>query len=76
VLRIENMKDYEKLPKRPFDNPLFFKPSFLSLDFEELAKHYDAILYFLCKELDCPGPMTTWDCDSLLVLNPDVVVEE
>lgn len=76
VLRIENMKDYEKLPKRSFNNPLFFKPSFLSLDYEELAKHYDAILYIRNKELDCPGPMYSWDCDSLLVFNPDAVVEE
>ena len=45
-------------------------------DYEELAKHYDAILYIRNKELDCPGPMYSWDCDSLLVFNPDVVVEE
>lgn len=75
IARIETIKDYEKLPKRPFDNILFFEPRFLTLDFEEIRKHYDAILYIRNKELDCPGPMTTWDCDSLLVLNPDVVVE-
>ena len=76
IARIESRLDYEKLPKRPFNNPLFFEPTFLSLDFEEISKHFDAIFYRRCEELHLLGPMNSWDCDSLLVLNPDVVVEE
>ena len=76
VAKIENLKDYEKLPVMSFDNPFFTHSSFFALNFEEIAKHYDAIFYKRCDELHYRSPMRTWDCDSLLVLNPDVVMPE
>ena len=45
------------------------------LDFEKLAKQYDAIELFVYGDFDLQGLLGTWDCDCVLVLNPDAVQE-
>lgn len=68
ILTLKTKTDLKKLPKNiiptfPIDN---------WLDFEELKKKYDAIEVFI-DELywDLYG----WDCDSILILNKEVVEE-
>jgi len=43
-------------------------------DFEKLAKHYDAIEVYMSDTIY--WGLYGWDCDSLLVLNPDCVVPD
>ena len=45
------------------------------LDFEQLAKEYDAMLVLISKDGCLYWDLYGWDCDSLLVFNPDVVEE-
>lgn len=43
------------------------------IDFEGIAKDYDAIEFFLSDDHELYDEMYGWDCDSILILNPDVV---
>ena len=43
------------------------------IDFEGIAKDYDAIEFFLSDDGGLYDEMYGWDCDSILILNPDVV---
>ena len=44
----------------------------MGIDFEELSMHYDVIDY---RHSKCGGAWDIWDCDSIVVMNPDVVIE-
>ena len=81
VLDIRDVKDLEGLPKiketiyRGVMNWVF-------LDFEKLALKYDAIELHLSEERrvglspdSLYFKLYGWDCDSILIMNPDVVVE-
>ena len=46
------------------------------LDFEKLAEDYDAIELVLSADGRLYRSLYGWDCDCILVMNPDVVVEE
>lgn len=47
----------------------------VALDFEKLATQYDAIEVILSEDYHLLNQaFPCWDCDSLLVFNPDVVV--
>lgn len=45
------------------------------LDFEELAEDYDAIEVSISSDRQLYHDLYGWDCDSILVMNPDVVEE-
>ena len=69
VLRIEKPSDLINLPK---DQTLIKLRFYECLDFEELKKKYDAIEVIIDKLYwDLYG----WDCDSILILNKDVIME-
>lgn len=69
ILTLKTKNDLEKLPKIESKNI----PSFCEwLDFEKIAEKYDAIEVFI-KELY--WDMYGWDCDSILILNENVVEE-
>ena len=44
-----------------------------TFDFEALAKEYDAIEFHYSESYDTYYPMYGWDCDSIVILSPDVV---
>ena len=46
-----------------------------TLDFEKLAEEYDAIELDLSADGRLYWSLYGWDCDSILVMNPNVVVE-
>lgn len=69
VLTLKTKDDLKRLPKNKVPTFPIMREW---LDFEKLAKHYDAIEVFIEKLYwDLYG----WDCDSLLVLNKEVVEE-
>lgn len=79
VFHVRNLDDLVKLPERPGDS----LPTALSrycIDFEALAKKYDAIEVHLSEDPsgargDLYYALYGWDCDSILILNPNVVEE-
>ena len=73
VFEIHDLDDLEKLPV--MDHPL--SAISYGLDFEEIAKNYDAI--FLSDEgqaktrMSHPSSLYGWDCECILVLNKEVI---
>ena len=47
------------------------------LDWNRIVKSYDAMILFIPNDFDllCKLHLTSWDVDSVVVFNPDVVVE-
>ena len=45
------------------------------LDFEKLSKSYDVIEVNISADRDLYWELYGWDCDSILVMNPSVIVE-
>lgn len=76
VLEINNIKDLEPLPKcKKIDEFDFLNIGWVLLDFEEIQKQYDAILVNI-NDSNLYYALYGWDCNSLLVMNSDCVLEE
>ena len=88
ILTISEPADLIPLPKlhpweytepQPDDIPDFdlvngvYVPSWCYLDFEKLSENYDAIELRNCQSFSYI--LAGWDCNCLLVLNPDKVAE-
>ena len=43
------------------------------LDFEKLAEQYDAIKVSISSDYRLYRALTGWDCDSILIMTPDIV---
>lgn len=73
VLHIRKQEDLERLPR---DRPEFCMLSTAYLDFEALKDSgIDAIELHLSEDHRLYWRMYGWDCDSILIMNPDVVCE-
>lgn len=75
VLRIREVYDLTWLPQLPGES----LRGEVYLDFEMIAESFDAIEVLFGKERTVKSyalrtALNFWDCDSLLVLNPDVVI--
>ena len=46
----------------------------LTIDFEKLASRYDAIEVLISKDGRLYSALYGWDCDSILILNPNVII--
>lgn len=72
ILSIRKSSDLEPLPKlhesEQFQGTVY-------LDYEKLTEKYDAIELFVYGDFDLQSLLGTWDCDYVLVLNPDAVQE-
>lgn len=66
----------EKLKDLPKAKSMFEHPIFVLLDFEELSKEYDAIEVLISKDGQLYWDLYGWDCDSIFIMNPDVIIEE
>ncbi len=79
MLKIKSNKDLDELysqgySRSEFDQYPYLHDDMYYLDFEKiLANGYDAIQVTITDETY--WSLYGWDCDSLLVLNPDCVVE-
>lgn len=71
ILYINSVKDLESLSKAQDE---FSFTSWVSLDFEKLAEIYDAIEVNISSDYDLYYKLYGWDCDSILIMNPDVVI--
>lgn len=73
VLYINDISDTDNLPELNPDISSEFKiSSWVCLDFEKLKEEYDAI------EIKISGRgiyfgLYGWDCDSILIMNPDII---
>jgi len=52
------------------------KIGFNQLDFTKIAKDYDALEVLVSKDSDVYEELRAWDCDTLLVMNPKVIIED
>jgi hypothetical protein len=75
VLVIDNIDCLEDLPRAECGE--FSHDLWVSLDFEKLRDSgVDAIEYVLSADQRLYWALYGWDCDSILIMNPDIIVEE
>lgn len=74
ILCIESVGDLQSLPKVKDKFDLNFLSWYL-LDFEKLAETYDAVEVSISSDFDLYYQLYGWDCDSIVVMNPDVIIE-
>lgn len=69
ILKIDNSDILKKLPivNAPF------RTSWINLDFEKIKEEYDAIEVLISEDHRLYWDLYGWDCDSLLVLNKEVI---
>ena len=73
VLTINNVEILKDLPK--IKNNIIPTSMWCFLDFEKLSKSYDVIEVNISADRDLYWELYGWDCDSILVMNPSVIVE-
>lgn len=71
VLTINSKEDLDDLPK--VKDKYNLSSIWTMLDFEKLSKKYDAIEVNISNDYNLYYALYGWDCDSILVMNPDVV---
>lgn len=69
VLEITSSNQLKNLPKKEG----VFSHSWVTLDFEALTKMYDAIQVMISSDGQLYWDLYGWDCDTLLVFNPDII---
>ena len=74
ILYIESVNDLQSLPKVDDKFGINFS-SWILLDFEKLAEIYDAVEVSISNDFDLYYQLYGWDCDSIVIMNPDIVVE-
>ena len=74
VLYINSVDDLKLLPKADDKFGINFS-SWILLDFEKLAETYDAVEVSISSDFDLYYQLYGWDFDSIVVMNPDVIVE-
>ena len=74
IIVIDNIKCLDKLPQN--ENNHIVNKLFITLDFEKLSRQYDAIEVLISKDERLYELLYGWDCDSILVMNPNVIITE
>lgn len=78
-VRICHIRGYYDLKKLPVLQP-YVESSYYKIDFENAMKRYDAIQLHLSEQPRCNYEedlyflLYGWDCDSILIMNPEVIV--
>lgn len=81
VLHLRSGEDVDKLPRYcPFPQMLDWTMRWI--DFEKITKVYDAVELHLSEDQEHIASynslyfkMNGWDCDSILIMNPDIVAQ-
>lgn len=70
VFHIHHVTDLKKTPhKKPYQYSSFL------IDFEKMKQNgFDAIELHLSEDWDLYYELYGWDCDSILIMNPDIVI--
>lgn len=84
IARIETPDDFNLLPKIDISNEAPVSPKTEFIDFEECIRQgIDAIEYNYTEahknedsEDEMDRKMLGWDCDSILILNPEIILKE
>lgn len=76
ILTIDNCDKLKDLPKTNFGKDVIKRKVCTELDFEQLSKEYDAIEVFISKDDNLYFELYGWDCDSILIMNPDIIIPE
>lgn len=71
VLEIEKKEDLKNLPRLIEDGEGVFN---IILDFEKISKKYDVIYCNAYPGSELDKVLPKWDCECILVMNPDVVI--
>ena len=74
VLYIDSVDDLKVLPKVDDKFGMNFSSWYL-LDFEKLAETYDAVEVSISNDFDLYYQLYGWDCDSIVIMNPNVIIE-
>lgn len=72
VLEITSAGQLDNLPQIKDD---ITSSCFVSLDFDKLAQEYDAMIVYISADNELYWKLYGWDVDSILVFNPNVVIE-
>lgn len=73
VLMINSIDNLEKLPKIKGEGCSGYS-AWIMLDYELLAKEYDAIEVNISSDSELYFALYGWDCDSIVILNPDIMI--
>lgn len=73
VLTIDSLEVLRNLPSSESDVTMI---QLGLLDFEKLSKDYDAIEVLISKDRRLYFHLYGWDCDSIIIMNPDIIIEE
>lgn len=71
ILKIDLVDQLNVLPKVKSD---FGISNWTMLDFEKLSESYDAIEVSIISDYRLYHELYGWDCDSILIMNPDIIV--
>lgn len=73
VLYVDSSEKLIDLPKRENDVFSIKEFNWVALDFQKLAQEYDAMLVLISNDHKLYWDLYGWDCDTLLVFNPNIV---
>lgn len=69
--RVLHIRSFEELGRLP----VFRNSAILPIDFEKLKEEWDVIELHLSEDVRLYSGLYGWDCDCILVMNPEVVQE-
>lgn len=73
VLLIEQISKLNGLPLTEEGLIIFDIAGTIYIDFEKLMENYDAIEVIISSDYNLYYTLYGWDCDSILIMNPDIV---
>ncbi len=73
--RILEIDSHEVVLKLPIQGKYDMCHLMLPIDFEKIKNSYDAIEFLITKDRRLYWDLYGWDCDSILILNKECIVE-
>ena len=73
ILTLTDKAQLYDLPKAKSILPI---ETFTMIDFEKLSEEYDAIEVFISSGKGLYFALYGWDCDSIVIMNPDIIIPE